>query len=981
MLLQSDGKIILEGDIESYGYVKTSNIIRLNTDGSMDAAYRLPYYKEPFMRMKIDSRDRLYLEEYSDDGYSRRLIRMLSNGSRDEEFQIDQSLGYINQFVVQGDKCIAFVDVWNNGVHEISLIRLDDSGKVDGSFSKYSKKDHNIHPVVQSDGKILVYGAAYITDENGIYHDKPFMARLNENGTIDETFQLKGELKGDYPNIQQVVPQKDGKYIVHGYFDFYDNTPAPGLLRLNADGSLDHSFILPGPTANAFQSISSIYQLPSGKYIAVGYDYEYEKGSFRRLIWLNEDGSLNHTLKTHEFYAYSFQSGELYNIISQGEKILISGGFNRVDDTYVKGIVALDAQGEIITAFAPDLGGKPYISKTIQSKDGGLILAGNFTEINGVEANNIAKLSLSGKADPIFSEHIGKGPSHEVYSLAEQEDGKILVGGGFREFNGQLKSGIVRLHEDGSLDMNFDRNNFLTNLYPNIYAIAIIDNNNIFLGGSINSYNSNIQDLVKIDSVGAIHTSFQPELDARDFFIYDLAVSEKHIIVGGSSYDSLGYTIGRIEKINLDGTADSTFFAKNSVKPNGINSLLLEKNEMIIAGGNHVYGHGDGDTNPLIQINVEKQFIDMYSVGVNGFSTIREILPAFDTTYILAGQFNKINRVSRKGLAMFDLKGRVYNDFRFDLNGEARGAIREDEEHVLVYGSFSQINGFPGFSGIARINITTPRPPSDLLVSVDKALGIQLQWLDSSDYETGFRIYRQSGENEEYVLIDSVAANVTTYWDQDVDPASTYAYKVLSTGNALASDFSNTARVTTSEINLPTVPVGLSASLNSGSIYLAWEDKSDNEIGFIVERAAGDTFVPIDTVYSNSYTDVQGDLQTEYRYQIKAYNVAGESAYSEKAIYAPQLVTAIGEEIEADERAFPNPSSGIFIVKVETKSLQTSDVSLYSTQGKDMKGFGIEIGNQSIRVDLSAYQEGVYFLKVRTKYSAESKVFRLIRRN
>ncbi|MDF9799638.1 putative delta-60 repeat protein [Catalinimonas alkaloidigena] len=975
-IVQSDGKIIVVGNVESVGYVKTSGLVRLHTDGSLDMSYTPPHkIWALYYGNGVDTRNRLYLMEEREN-YSTRLNRILSDGSVDEAFKINEDTGNIHSFDIQGDKCIVNASIWNHRGSENYILRLGEDGKIDSSFTVLQRDKAYMKPVVQADGKVLVYG---------IENDAPFIIRLNQDGAIDDTFQFTGELRGNHPSIQNIIPQKDGKCIVYGYFDFYNNTPSPGLLRLNADGSLDQNFVLPGPTANAFRNtLSAIFQLPSGKYVVTGYNYEQEKGSFTRLIWLNEDGSLDNTIESHEIFRSFHQNGGSIGSIAYSEgRTLVSGSFYKVDDKQVKGIVAFDESGNIITDFSPDLGGKATIEKAVLAKNGDIILAGNFYEINKVKANSIARISSGGEVVAEFSENIGIGPDGRIEGLAEQKDGKILVGGGFRKFNGQDKSGIIRLNEQGEIDEEFKSDIYLPYVGPGVNDIHVFEDSSILLAGRIEKgyENERYSNLIKVDNKGAIDKSFFPKSQNDWIQISDVLVSDESILIGGTTYKDDWQTVGYLRKLNLDGSLDSTFIVDTKLEPYGIHAISLTKNNTIITAGGHVFGYSDNDVNPIVQSSLEGEVQDIYSVGVNGNSSISEIFPNTDSTYILAGSFNKINRVSRKSLAMFDLKGRVYNDFRFDLDRSAQGVIRENEEHVLVYGSFSQVNDFPGFSGIVRLNIATPRPPSDLLVSVDKAMGIKLQWQDSSDYETGFRIYRQSGDSSAYVLVDSVDANVTTYWDQDVNPASTYAYMVVSIGDTLVSDFSNTARATTSEISLPGAPAGLTVALKNDNLYLSWEDLSDNEIGFIIERAEGDSFVAIDTVFIPSYTDSGINTEAAYRYQVKAYNVAGESAHSEEVTYIPQLITAIGDKIEVSENAFPNPSKGAFTVKVETQGLQKSDLSLYDLQGKAIRGLKVEIDKQSLKLDLSAYQEGVYFLIVHPKALERAKVFRLIRRN
>ena len=84
----------------------------------------------------------------------------------------------------------------------------------------------------------------------------------------------------------------------------------------------------------------------------------------------------------------------------------------------------------------------------------------------------------------------------------------------------------------------------------------------------------------------------------------------------------------------------------------------------------------------------------------------------------------------------------------------------------------------------------------------------------------------------------------------------------------------------------PAAPDGLSATaVSSSGIDLGWNDNSDNESSFKIERS-GDTdpltYTPLDTVNANvnSYSDTGLAALTTYWYRVSAFNDDGESAYS-----------------------------------------------------------------------------------------------------
>ena len=65
--------------------------------------------------------------------------------------------------------------------------------------------------------------------------------------------------------------------------------------------------------------------------------------------------------------------------------------------------------------------------------DGRIIIGGEFTHVDGVPLNHIARLNADGSLDPTFDP--GAGFDGDVFSLALQPDGKVVVGGAFHSFN------------------------------------------------------------------------------------------------------------------------------------------------------------------------------------------------------------------------------------------------------------------------------------------------------------------------------------------------------------------------------------------------------------------------------------------------------------------------------------------------------------------------------------------------------------------
>ena len=180
-----------------------------------------------------------------------------------------------------------------------------------------------------------------------------------------------------------------------------------------------------------------------------------------------------------------------------------------------------------------------------------------------------------------------------------------------------------------------------------------------------------------------------------------------------------------------------------------------------------------------------------------------------------------------------------------------------------------------------------PVSPSGLEVNDKSATTINLSWEDHSDNELGFKIERSIGTSSTFTEQGKVGPNITTYTSDSLTPNTQYTYRVRAYNTIGDSGYSNTAALVTDDI-APLPPTELVAeAVSTSEINLTWKDNSDNETGFIIERATGSstTFTELAVVGPNVITYSNDSLApgTQYTYRLRAYNTIGDSGYSNTA--------------------------------------------------------------------------------------------------
>lgn len=690
------------------------------------------------------------------------VARLNANGTTDEAFMNGQAGANdeVHCVAVQNDGKILIGGRFST-VNEVKvpyLARLNPDGTFDHTFNLGADEISNYVQciAIQSDGKILIGGNFTRVSERA----RARLARLNQDGTLDVSFG-EGQEIADLP-VYAIAVQEDGKILAGGNLFTVNRRVQRGFVRLNDDGSVDQVFA--NNSEGADDRVTAIAIQKDGRIILGGWFSRVNSVSRQGTARLNSDGTIDDSFTgvgNHDVHSLALQADDKVLVAGSGllrqnadgtidttfrqgldggvyrdavcvavtsqDRVIAGGYFESIDGIPIKGIARLDSNGSVDPTFANGPAGpNGGVNAIAKQQDGKIIIAGGFTSVNSEARNRIARLNENGTLDPTFGTGL-TGANNEIYATVIDRSGRIVIGGTFSDVNGQGRYGVARLNVDGTLDLEFKG---YAGYLSRVAAIELQSDGKILVAGTFRSLGGATRNSIgRLNGDGSLDFEFRPNADGANGSVRSVALqSDGKILIGGEFTAFDGIARGRLARLDTNGRLDEQFGRELEGANNFIDSIAVQPDGKILLGGAFTVLHGV-QLNYLARLNADGSLDPTFRKlegGPNGPITC--VVVRSNGRIFVSGSFTLFDGSPRNYFAALESDGSLDRGFAHDAPGaDSMISVAVDAgSRILLGGTFNSINGMV-LASVARL-IADPPHPQVTLTAQKLGGSIVLSW-------------------------------------------------------------------------------------------------------------------------------------------------------------------------------------------------------------------------------------------------------------
>ncbi|MEZ7505827.1 T9SS sorting signal type C domain-containing protein [Flavobacterium sp. Arc2] len=284
----------------------------------------------------------------------------------------------------------------------------------------------------------------------------------------------------------------------------------------------------------------------------------------------------------------------------------------------------------------------------------------------------------------------GDGFDNTVRAVALQPDGDLIVGGEYLYFNGISLPYLTRLKPDGTVDASF---NLGSSVDGKVYSTLLQDNGKIIIGGSFTHFNGTaVGRLVRLNSNGSLDTSFNTGLGFTSSIVYATAQqADGKIIVVGSFTKFNTTTTNRVARLLADGSLDPTFTI-GSGAGGLVNELKVQADGKIIVVGWFTTFNGL-PYNKIVRLNANGSIDTSFATGSGFDENVTALAIQADGKILVGGVFTMYNGITANRIVRLNVDGSLDATFAsgtgFSDNGVNVIKVVSNGD-IMVGGSFSK---------------------------------------------------------------------------------------------------------------------------------------------------------------------------------------------------------------------------------------------------------------------------------------------------
>lgn len=329
-----DDRYLVSGSFSKYDTIGNINhIARLNSDGSLETMEVDVINPDP---VNDPDGGKAMVPAFNGGVLGGTGTKIFYDGTTGYTTAIGNFNRYITTFYERSTKEGPFLDL----IKANQLVRMKEDGAYDSSFnynpatnSSYQGGNGYVYDAVQLDDGSLIVTGNFTTFHGNTVN---YLTRINTaDGSVDATFNAGGS--GADGSISRITYNRTtGKILLTGNFKHYNGQPVNGVVMINADGSIDNSF--------AFRALEGGFpnyagQLNNGKIIVSGSFTKYDNIVRPGLLILNADGSLASGYNNMGLFRGSISDFIEVPSSNGVPAVIIVGSFDRFDQKEVANIV------------------------------------------------------------------------------------------------------------------------------------------------------------------------------------------------------------------------------------------------------------------------------------------------------------------------------------------------------------------------------------------------------------------------------------------------------------------------------------------------------------------------------------------------------------------------------------------------------------------------------------------------------------------